>query len=229
MKMRLLPILVPLLLALGVPSAAWAQCGSDSDCKGGRICHEGQCMDPEAVPRGCANDRDCPGRDVCDSGRCIHRFGHEMGELTWTAGGLVGIDLDGYLQGADAMVFGGIGSAGVWMNNTLALALGGHVLVNSGNTGMLAMLGPTLRFHWWSETEMTIGYAWVHTQAPVGTYDSTRATPLSWHGMGLRIGTNYPLTNWLGLTVGFEYILPTTSLDGETQATSFNLGLEVRR
>lgn len=47
---------------------ASAQCVSDADCKGGRVCSAGTCT--TAAPSGCAKDTDCPGELVCSGGTC---------------------------------------------------------------------------------------------------------------------------------------------------------------
>lgn len=41
-----------------------ADCASDSDCKGGRICVAGSCR------RTCSADKDCPGDEVCEGNLC---------------------------------------------------------------------------------------------------------------------------------------------------------------
>lgn len=48
-------------------TAAYAQCTSDSECKGGRVCSDGVCAQPTAA---CSTDVDCPGDLICASGTC---------------------------------------------------------------------------------------------------------------------------------------------------------------
>jgi Cys-rich repeat protein len=56
------------LVTATVPGAASAQCTSNADCKGGRICQAGRCVDVEATR--CGKDTDCPGDQVCRAGAC---------------------------------------------------------------------------------------------------------------------------------------------------------------
>lgn len=43
-------------------------CTKDTDCKGDRICVDGECTNPE---RGCSTDMDCPGDKICLDKRCV--------------------------------------------------------------------------------------------------------------------------------------------------------------
>ena len=52
-----------LFLACG--SRALAQCQSDGDCRAGRVCREGNCVDLK-----CTKDIDCPNDGICDFGKC---------------------------------------------------------------------------------------------------------------------------------------------------------------
>jgi hypothetical protein len=55
------------LCALLLAGAAWADCEKDSDCKGGRACVLGKCVDRKS----CFKDADCPVDLVCESSRCV--------------------------------------------------------------------------------------------------------------------------------------------------------------
>lgn len=50
-----------------IPTAAYADCGPDSDCKNGRSCIGGVCRDWAGQ---CFKDIDCEGSLVCEGGRC---------------------------------------------------------------------------------------------------------------------------------------------------------------
>ena len=60
-----LPAVASLLL---VASTASAQCRSDGDCKGGRVCLNGECTTP--TPAACTRDADCSGDWICSKGAC---------------------------------------------------------------------------------------------------------------------------------------------------------------
>jgi hypothetical protein len=47
------------------------QCISDTDCKGNRICVDGECVSADAVSSECSKDTDCPGDKVCVDGECV--------------------------------------------------------------------------------------------------------------------------------------------------------------
>jgi hypothetical protein len=49
-------------------NAAWAQCQTDADCRGARICQRGQCV--EAAGQPCGKDTDCPEPMVCTQAQC---------------------------------------------------------------------------------------------------------------------------------------------------------------
>jgi len=49
-----------------LPSTALADCTSDSDCRAGRVCHNGVCEYPA-----CAKDVDCAGNQICERGSCV--------------------------------------------------------------------------------------------------------------------------------------------------------------
>jgi hypothetical protein len=53
-------------------TVAHAQCASDSECKGGRVCSEGVCTEATAA---CGTDVDCPGDLICASGTCSQPTG----------------------------------------------------------------------------------------------------------------------------------------------------------
>lgn len=60
---------------LGARAAA-AQCATDIDCKGDRVCDSGQCVDPisndlASKAAACTRDVDCKGDRVCEVGRCV--------------------------------------------------------------------------------------------------------------------------------------------------------------
>ena len=47
------------------PVVAWA-CDGNDDCKGGRICVKGECVDAK-----CKSDKQCPGDSICKAGACV--------------------------------------------------------------------------------------------------------------------------------------------------------------
>jgi hypothetical protein len=54
---------------LAMPWPAHAGCQKDTDCKGQRICANGECVDPNE-PQRCDKDLDCAGDLVCRAGTC---------------------------------------------------------------------------------------------------------------------------------------------------------------
>jgi hypothetical protein len=62
-----------LLISLGVlavrPLSARADCTTDAECKGDRICEAGVCVAPTSTS--CATDVDCPGDSICESATCV--------------------------------------------------------------------------------------------------------------------------------------------------------------
>lgn len=66
--------LITLVALMLVPWEARADCANDMDCKGERICVDGQCVNQEAKPepaqQTCSKDKDCPGDEVCAEGVC---------------------------------------------------------------------------------------------------------------------------------------------------------------
>src|SRR4051812_49017307 len=51
---------------LSLSTAALADCESDSDCKGGKVCRQNQC-----VREACYRDMDCPADQMCSAGACV--------------------------------------------------------------------------------------------------------------------------------------------------------------
>jgi hypothetical protein len=47
-------------------------CEKDTDCKGGRVCSAGECVEPQASQK-CQSDKDCSGDLVCNNGACSVR------------------------------------------------------------------------------------------------------------------------------------------------------------
>src|SRR4051794_8022804 len=67
-----------LTLTLAVAPSARADCTGDTDCKHGRVCKSGACIDsPNA---GCSRDRDCPGDAICSGGECLDPHGSDAKE-----------------------------------------------------------------------------------------------------------------------------------------------------
>ncbi|HEX9579002.1 MAG TPA: EB domain-containing protein [Myxococcales bacterium] len=64
-----------LLCAALLAGAAWADCEKDSDCKAGRACVAGKCVDRKS----CFKDADCPGDQVCETSRCVAPSGPPPG------------------------------------------------------------------------------------------------------------------------------------------------------
>ena len=54
-------------LGFARPALAAGGCTSNLDCKGGRVCVSGDCVDP---PKPCGKDVDCPGDWVCTDHHC---------------------------------------------------------------------------------------------------------------------------------------------------------------
>jgi hypothetical protein len=55
-----------LFIALATVShTSFAACDNANDCKGGRVCSNGSCVDA-----GCSKDTDCAGDDICNAGVC---------------------------------------------------------------------------------------------------------------------------------------------------------------
>ena len=67
------PLGVVFGLLLGLGGSASAGCVSDQECKGDRVCEQGQCVDPRlsGVGASCSKDRDCPGDLLCKSKQCV--------------------------------------------------------------------------------------------------------------------------------------------------------------
>ncbi len=57
---------VLVLFFLAVSRDAGAQCTSNADCRGGRVCRDGRCANPA-----CTKDTDCAGNLVCMNGACV--------------------------------------------------------------------------------------------------------------------------------------------------------------
>jgi hypothetical protein len=53
--------------ALLLQTAAFGACTTNAECKGGRECQGGECVDPVAS---CGADVDCPGDQICTQGVC---------------------------------------------------------------------------------------------------------------------------------------------------------------
>jgi hypothetical protein len=61
-------LLATALVALAEADSAHAQCASDAECKGDRICVQGKCT--ASSPIACGKDVDCPDDLVCSGGAC---------------------------------------------------------------------------------------------------------------------------------------------------------------
>jgi hypothetical protein len=59
------------LLLLCVAGPALADCGSDIECKDDRLCHRGECVDPELLQDACEDDYDCEVGTDCVRGECV--------------------------------------------------------------------------------------------------------------------------------------------------------------
>jgi len=60
------------VLALSADVSAGG-CVKDGDCKAGRVCQKGVCVEPtkvEAPKKACSKDKDCPGDEICTDGAC---------------------------------------------------------------------------------------------------------------------------------------------------------------
>jgi hypothetical protein len=64
-----------LLCAALLAGAARADCEKESDCKAGRACIAGKCVDRKS----CFKDADCPGDQVCETSRCVAPSGPPSG------------------------------------------------------------------------------------------------------------------------------------------------------
>jgi hypothetical protein len=64
-----------LFLILCAAQASRADCQRDSDCKGGRACVAGKCVER----RSCSKDADCPGDLVCEHSQCVGISGPPAG------------------------------------------------------------------------------------------------------------------------------------------------------
>jgi hypothetical protein len=56
-------------LAAFYAAPAFAQCLSDTDCRAGRVCRDGTCVN--APPAACTRDVECPGDTICENGACL--------------------------------------------------------------------------------------------------------------------------------------------------------------
>lgn len=83
MRRSLLVLLTTVLLVL-LPGIARAACEDDTQCKGDRICVEGECVYADE----CEKDTDCPGEAVCEAARCVERPG--LPPVSSTASGTSG-------------------------------------------------------------------------------------------------------------------------------------------
>jgi hypothetical protein len=52
---------------------AHSQCTKDTQCKGNRICVNGECVNapPPPKPKSCVKDMECPGNQICQDGICM--------------------------------------------------------------------------------------------------------------------------------------------------------------
>lgn len=78
-RLFLVLCLLPFVPVLVYPWSAHAGCEKDTDCKGDRICDQGECKEPVAPTfvtsepslGGCEKDTDCKGDRICEQGACI--------------------------------------------------------------------------------------------------------------------------------------------------------------
>lgn len=61
-------VIIIVALAVLIPGLAHAQCEADTDCRGGRVCRSGECVDAAALS--CGKDTDCPDPMLCLEARC---------------------------------------------------------------------------------------------------------------------------------------------------------------
>jgi hypothetical protein len=69
---RTFTVVLVFILCLG-PAKTYPQCTKDTECKGARICVNGECVDAppgSPAPKPCANDVECPGNTICENGIC---------------------------------------------------------------------------------------------------------------------------------------------------------------
>lgn len=66
--MRTLILVATILLSLFASNIALAQCTADADCRGGRVCKDGECVEPSALS--CGKDTDCPEPMLCVEQKC---------------------------------------------------------------------------------------------------------------------------------------------------------------
>lgn len=72
MKNKLSPLTAACVafLILALSGTARAQCRDDSDCRGDRICKEGECVFPPPKVE-CTKDIDCKEDQICERGKCV--------------------------------------------------------------------------------------------------------------------------------------------------------------
>jgi hypothetical protein len=85
-----LSFIVALFFLSGLHGNSIAQCTADVDCKGSRICKDGQCVEPvqpqptvqTAPVKGCRADIDCPGNQICQNGTCVDKAEPQQRQTT---------------------------------------------------------------------------------------------------------------------------------------------------
>src|SRR5580704_9727840 len=61
---------IVLIVACVLCRTAYADCTTDAECKGLRVCDKGRCIEPPVTSGSCSVDKDCPGTQICGNQRC---------------------------------------------------------------------------------------------------------------------------------------------------------------
>jgi hypothetical protein len=183
----MLSFIVALFLLLGFHGNSIAQCKADVDCKGNRICKDGQCVEPvqpqptlQATPvKGCRADIDCPGNQICQNGTCVDKT--VSPSPVQTAGGC-GKDSD--CKGNRVCINGQCVDGGAAASGTMPVNTG----VNSQNTIVNVSINGEKTDA--QQQQATNAEAPSHPSV-LGKVGLGFGIPYGWIGAGFEFGTQY--------------------------------------
>ncbi len=187
------------LASVGGATSAYAACSSNDDCKAGRQCQQGECVEPVAH---CSRDRDCEGDDVCEGGVCATPppRTRKLGDFAWQ-GEVFGA---GQFAGTSPILgYGAMGAGGIWLGSKAALMAEVEFMLADGTYARQVLLGPALRLNHYGSVSGNFCVGMMFMRQPESTLNDN-----FYKALGLSITSWYELAGPFSFIYGAELAFP---------------------
>ena len=199
-------------------SSAMAACATNDDCKAGRVCERGSCVEP--VTR-CTKDRDCEGDDVCDGGACVPPPPRvrKLGDFAFDAE-VLGL---GLFSGASPQIaYGAAGGGGIWVGARAALLAQAELLLMNGAEVRQVFVGPALRVHRWGAVSGNFALGAVFQRQRENTLEN------DFHkAIGLTVSSWYEISGPFSFIYGAELTYPLGVDPANSHSPQFTYGIRL--